>query len=297
MTGLAKFFAQPRLQSITLAHLIEHEVSSHQREWFARCQLDHTTAFPTFYLDIGRIALIGAVSRGFLPAPFWLFIILGGLMLAAAQRLFMKRHGQGSENASLQLRRFSALVLVRAVFWSSAIATCMVLAPHSSRTSVAMLAAFSMTIEPMSLIALPWLGLASSTLQAAAISGPLIWFGGQVNFVTAAIPVLSLAFVHSGLFHLNYMFATRRLRTRELSEKNEAIQLLLNHYHEDGSDWLFETDAEGRFINPSQRFCEAAQLSSAALTGKSFSDLIAQSSERKEYREQILADGFTTPAL
>jgi hypothetical protein len=212
-----------------LAHLIEYEVGPHQREWFARCQLEHTTSFPTFYLDIGRIALIGSVSRSFLPASLWLVIILGGLVLATAQRVLVKRQVQGSEKASEQLHRFSALVMVRATFWSAAIAACMVMAPPSARISVAMLAAFSMTIEPMSLIALPWLGLATSSLQAVAISGPLIWFGGQVNFITAAIPVLSLAFVHSGLFHLNYMFATRRLRTRELREKNEAIQLLLNH--------------------------------------------------------------------
>mgnify|MGYP000903228164 CR=1 FL=1 len=44
----------------------------------------------------------------------------------------------------------------------------------------------------------------------------------------------------------------------EMIEKNEVIGLLLKDFQEHGGDWLWETDAEGRLVDPTPRLAEAA---------------------------------------
>jgi len=58
--------------------------------------------------------------------------------------------------------------------------------------------------------------------------------------------------IHAGRFYEN---ARNRV---ELTEKNEVIGLLLKDFQEHGGDWLWETDAEGRLVEPSSRLAEVA---------------------------------------
>lgn len=61
----------------------------------------------------------------------------------------------------------------------------------------------------------------------------------------------------------------------ELTEKSEVIGLLLNDFHRHGSDWLWETDAAGRIVDPSCRFCEVTGRSTAELAGMPLRALVS----------------------
>ena len=65
-----------------------------------------------------------------------------------------------------------------------------------------------------------------------------------------------------------------------LSGPQKTIKLLLNDFTEQGSDWLFELDSDGRLLNPSARIAEAAQRPVETLAGHSFLDLFEESADR-----------------
>jgi diguanylate cyclase (GGDEF)-like protein/PAS domain S-box-containing protein len=80
---------------------------------------------------------------------------------------------------------------------------------------------------------------ASAAAQMAAIL-PVV--------AATAVPICNSFFTN---------FASRFLRERDLSAASETVRLLLHDYESQSSDWLWEVDGHGRFINHSQRSIEA----------------------------------------
>jgi PAS domain-containing protein len=60
----------------------------------------------------------------------------------------------------------------------------------------------------------------------------------------------------------------------KLERQTEIISLLLKEFQENASDWLWQTDAEGRLIYVPERFVEVAQIPLPLLKGVSFSDVL-----------------------
>jgi diguanylate cyclase (GGDEF)-like protein len=71
------------------------------------------------------------------------------------------------------------------------------------------------------------------------------------------------------------------VQQREAEQSAETIKLLLNDFTEQGSDWLFELDHEGRLIDPGARIAEAARRPQQTLADKLFVDLFDDSAERE----------------
>ena len=115
--------------------------------------------------------------------------------------------------------------------------------------------AFGLSTVPRAALYYVWIIVASSTIAM------LIAIDAEETYRDATIVVLWLAYggylsrniaIHAGRFYEN---ARNRA---ELIEKNEVIGLLLKDFQEHGGDWLWETDALGRLVDPSPRLVEAA---------------------------------------
>lgn len=65
-----------------------------------------------------------------------------------------------------------------------------------------------------------------------------------------------------------------------LKNNGEVIQLLLNEFEENGSDWLFEVDAQKRIVSCSPRFQQVVREPSLGLQGTHFDDLLAPGGRR-----------------
>lgn len=270
---MARSVALERLRDFLLLDLIRHDVAAENREWFARCQLNHTGAFPLALYDIVRTGFVAALAWSFMP--FWAVATLAtaGLCVAAIQTFLDHRLKRDPSHYERKARQFVPLAALRAVVWSATILASVILAPADARMLLVLVAAMTLAFDALALIAFPRTGITALIIQAAAITGPLIWIGTPIALFGAIITIFSLIFSHWALFNLNYMFATRRLRTKILREANDTVRLLLNQYDEDGSDWLIECDRDGHILRPSERFCQAAKCAPHELEGKVVSDL------------------------
>lgn len=98
--------------------------------------------------------------------------------------------------------------------------------------------------------------------------------------VAEVVLLLVLSMFLSRHIRLHGRATTRNQRTRhELWEQNETIKMLLNDLHDQSSDWLWETDADGRIRHASLRFSQASSLRPSQLDGRDFAKLFATGSD------------------
>ena len=100
-----------------------------------------------------------------------------------------------------------------------------------------------------------------------------LWFGYGIYLTRNIV-------IHTGRFYDN---AKNRA---ELTEKTEVIGLLLRDFQEHGGDWLWETDAAGRLVDPSPRLAEVAGRTLDEVSGLPLRALLAAA--RAEGDDELL---------
>ena len=269
---------------LALLHLIRIDVAESDRDWFVRSQINQIRYFPYILLEFARTTVAVLVTAAFLP--FWFVAIgtavsLGLIARLASLKRAITRSLAPAVSCQASLER---LLRVRAIFWAGVYASAMIIAPSQALIYLVAGAMLFMMVDTLSTLTLPRSSVFAAATYAAAIAGSMIAIGTGPALLTAVVAIGAFVFLHWLVFNLYYSFATRRLRSRKLEEANETIQLLLNQYDEDGSDWLIECDEEGAILRPNARFCAAAARPFEALDGLRLSLLLDDSPERDELR-------------
>ncbi len=274
----------------SLLALTRHKIEVHEEHWFARCRADYLRNFPLSLLETVRLALLLLLVAPSAHPVFAALTVIGWGVIMAAQNSVRKKEAAPGFDEKLALRNRSSVIRLRVGWWSLALLAALVIAPDSSQQGLIALGVTMMVIDGLGAMSLPHLGLAASVSGAAAIAtGLIVRDGWSAAPVAVAVWVLA-CFMHWSLYNLYYMFATRRIRTRRLSQSNETIQLLLNQYDAEGSDWLYEIDSGFRIRNPSARFGDACGLPREALEGMSLIQLIGEAPEAGDLRD-LLEEG------
>ncbi len=268
-----------------MLHLVDHEVAEHDKEWFARCQLYHSAAFPYLMYDLVRLILGIAVYQAFFPVTYTIMLAFCGGIIVARQYVIEKHIHDESRSHVENFRAMRQLIVARATVWGLVIFAGLSMAPNSMLLPLVAAGMLTMFIDSLCMIAMPKRALLTVTIHSCAIAIPLFALGTGTSLLTAVVALSAIPFMHWALFNLNYMFATRRLRTRAVSEAKDTIQLLLNQYDQEGSDWLMECDRDGRILRPNDRFCTAAGRSAEEMDGLRLSLIFDPSPERDKLRE------------
>ncbi len=151
--------------------------------------------------------------------------------------------------------------------------------------------------------------LGSGMLSAGSITYRTVPSAGKLYIWACGIPCLMgllavgtpAAHAASGLLgcylivlmgNIKGVFANFRLRNQrecELAESAETIQLLLNDYEEQGSDWLINLDANGHILQPTARFAQGVQRPVETLEGVSFFDLVEAGTDKDRLVDHFVA--------
>ena len=110
----------------------------------------------------------------------------------------------------------------------------------------------------------------------ALLSNPLIPIGAAL-LLLACYTLLLLR----GGARREVQFA-KRIKAREESRASgETVQLLLNDFESQSSDWLWNTSPTGQIVSPSARFSEAAERAPELLADMHFIELFNETPERR----------------
>jgi diguanylate cyclase (GGDEF)-like protein len=283
---------------ITLHALIRHDIASGEEAWFARCRADFLRSFPTLLLEWTRLLILLSLLGAAAGHAYAGAASLGCLLTSAAQLITQSAERRQHSDEQRNLARRGWLLALRTLWWSMAVFWGCLLAPPPAREALIALALTMMLIDGITATTLPRLALGLAMLQGAALTlGCLLAEGPAAAWVGVIVMVVG-TFLHWTLFNLYYMFATRRLRTRRLSQAHETVRLLLNQYDDEGSDWLYELDAGGAIRNPSARFCAALGVEAGVLdglelealfSGEAAQALAAHLQAGQPFRAQVLA--------
>lgn len=122
-------------------------------------------------------------------------------------------------------------------------------------TGMAAGGAFGLSTVPRAAIVYVWT-IAFCSAIAMETATDLAGWRDQIAIVAMWVGFATYCSRNIGI-HAVRFYENARNRV-ELTEKNEVIGLLLKDFQEHGGDWLWETDSEGRLVDPSPRLAEVA---------------------------------------
>ena len=133
-------------------------------------------------------------------------------------------------------------------------------------TSVLMTAA-AITLAPLALASLCFLGLVGATVAAKlAVAGAFAASGATLLF-TGLLMVICL--------HRARALVEIRASQIAMEERDETVSLLLREFEDQGADWLWETDGARRVVKASPRFALACGLDPVSINGMPFLQVLA----------------------
>ncbi len=112
-----------------------------------------------------------------------------------------------------------------------------------------------------------------------ALAG-LISAGHAAAYGAIGLLLCYLAVLRTNIYSTAKRFDSAHDRNQELAQSAETIQLLLNDFTEQGSDWLIEVDRMGRLINPCSAMEKATGKSASELAGMPFGQMLDEGTAR-----------------
>ncbi len=258
--------------------LINREISAHFR-------LMRTFIFGHL-LNVVLMAFIFAGTVSTLTLTLW----CGSVIAVCAHRLYIARAHRVKANR-LDPKRLRSLLTLNSIALALAMSLAYAYLPsQASEMQFLFLAvSFSTRISSagLNLRTLPRCTVSYISIMTTGTVVALLAFASPITFAAAILLVVSAVFtVRSSLSSHNY-FVIRILRERELNAASETVRLLLNDYEDQGSDWLFELEANGTLASVSQRFAQALDVKPEWLSGQSFLDLFDDSPERTQLGDHL----------
>jgi GGDEF domain-containing protein/PAS domain-containing protein len=243
------------------------------RDWIAYRQL--TAHFSTVNMSIiGN--LINAVITALVfidhVSPWFLASGLSVLAAILIWRISLVRQMPDSAEQAGLIRDIGRKVEINAaclgMFWGLTFGLLFESASGTQQMYLGILASGMMSVG---IITFRTRAKAAALYITACCPGFLMGFFTTGTAAAIGATALMLSYLAVLLRHVRTNSATFNqgiAREEELTRSSQTIQLLLNDYAEQGSDWLIELDATGRIVNPSQRFAAAALRPIETLDGK-----------------------------
>jgi uncharacterized protein (UPF0276 family) len=96
--------------------------------------------------------------------------------------------------------------------------------------------------------------------MAFASAVALLLCGDKVHLFTALFLLVYSAFMVRNIASHGNLFQDNLRAQLQLERQTDIISLLLKEFQENASDWLWQTDAQGRLSDVPERFAEVAQM-------------------------------------
>jgi signal transduction histidine kinase/DNA-binding response OmpR family regulator len=240
------------------------EVSEREMRRIRAQQIDAVTRLVpvTMTVNLGNVAIVlfvfwGTGSNIFLSV--WALAIASAA--AAAIRSWARLHSAPPKEASRRAtRRMTIQAFFLATAWGALPLMQLPVVGPTQQLIVACLMAGMISGGAFTLSTVPSAGLAYTWTLAFASAAALLLCKGEAYVVTAIFLLIYGVFISRNLIAHGNLFLDNLKAQLQLERQTEIISLLLKEFQDNASDWLWQTDAEGRLIHVPERFVEVAQI-------------------------------------
>ncbi len=194
---------------------------------------------------------------------------------AMATRSWVRSRRRAPKEASRNAtRRMTIQAFVLALTWGTMPIVLLPAIAPTYQVIVTCLMAGMISAGGFALATVPGAGLTYTWTMACASAVALLLCRVDVYAVTAVFLLIYAVFISRNVISNGKLFFDNSRAQLQLERHTETISLLLKEFQENASDWLWQTDAEGRLIHVPERFVEVAQLPRALLHGAYFGDAL-----------------------
>lgn len=141
-------------------------------------------------------------------------------------------------------------------------------------TAASMMFGGAFALAPLPVSAILFSGIVGLSSAVA-----LLLTGTWVMAALAALTVIFVGFLWVMILNHGRLFASQVLAEAKTHEQRQTIAVLLKEFEDSTSDWLWQTDRSGNFVDVGARFAEATGLAGWALSKLNFTDLFQQDAE------------------
>jgi signal transduction histidine kinase/CheY-like chemotaxis protein len=207
------------------------------------------------------------------------FLAIWGLTLGAgaslAVRSWQRSHRNPPQEASLRAaRQMLRQAFLLAAIWGTLPVALFSRVEPTSQLLLACLMVGMMSGGAFTLSTFPRAGLVYLATMTIACVAALLSCGAGPYLVTAVLLLLFAFFMARNIVSQGNLFLGHLKAQLALERQTEIISLLLKDFQENASDWLWQTDAEGRLVDVPERFADVAQLPLPLLKGAHFADVL-----------------------
>ena len=194
---------------------------------------------------------------------------------AMAMRSWVRSRRRAPKEASRNaMRRMTVHAFVLALTWGTMPIVLLPAIDPTYQVIVACLMAGMISAGGFALATVPTAGLTYTWTMTAASAAALLLCRVDVYAVTAVFLLIYAVFISRNVISNGKLFFDNSLAQLQLVRQTETISLLLKEFQENASDWLWQTDAEGRLIHVPERFAEVAQIPRPLLQGATLADAL-----------------------
>ncbi|MGX4771666.1 ATP-binding protein [Bradyrhizobium guangdongense] len=224
-------------------------------------------------LNVGIVLILfwGRGLNQFLAIWAMTLALTGSLAVRAWRRSHRNPPQEASPRAARQMLRQAFFL---AATWGTLPLVLFSLVEPTSQLILACLMVGMMSGGAFTLSTFPRAGLVYLATMTIACAGALLLCGTGPYLVTAVFLLLFAFFMARNIVSQGNLFLGNLKARLELERQTEIISLLLKDFQENASDWLWQTDAEGRLTDVPQRFADVAQLPLPLLKGAAFVDVL-----------------------
>ncbi len=267
--------------------LAQIEIEPAHRNWFAQETAKHILRV-SIICDVISAGILFLIALPFAGLALSIALLSGGLALIGVASASRRRVAHsGNLRHYRELAKLKQTGVFGGIYWGFAMGLALSIGGLAHAQELTLLAAYLMMLGCIKYVSVPHVGVSyfSSIFFGTAVG--LLHIGAQSALFSAALLASLCVTLYSVIYTLFHNFAVGSIRTRTLNESKETIEILLRDFDEQGSDWLWEVDSEGRIINPSPRFIEASGCPTNGLPKMNLIDLFEPSHDRDELQLKI----------
>lgn len=261
-----------------IAPLDASEISDSEMGRIRAKQIDAVTQLVPLTMTVNFI------NMAIILVLFWdtgsnAFLSLWGLSIAAmiafAVRTWMRvRRSRPLTASPRAARRMVMQAFFLAASWGALPLALLAKSDPTDQMIIACLTSGMIAGGAITLSTVPRAGLVYTWTMAFASAVALVLCGDKVHLLTALFLLVYSAFMVRNIVSHGNIFQDNLRAQLQLERQTEIISLLLKEFQENASDWLWQTDAQGRLIDVPGRFAEVAQMPLPLLKGAHFSELL-----------------------
>jgi diguanylate cyclase (GGDEF)-like protein len=257
-----------------------------EKPWIHRLQLESYFTFlpASVFGNLINASVIAWLFSNLFTNAWMAGLIVVAFSMAGVRLLGwsrFRRHGIVPDGEKRLLTTLHVQAIGNGLIWGGTLLALMLFDGEKSVGFLGMVAAGMSCAGAISFAAIPKASRSFILVISSCVMAGFIMTGSAMA-AAAGVMLAIYTFVLLKAVALSFTnFIARILREEELRTAAETVSLLLNEFEENGSDWLWEIDADGRIVAPSSRFAQAAERPLETLDGLAMLDLFGTSSELK----------------